>query len=313
MSGQTGVEMEALTAVSVACLTIYDMLKAADKAMTIGEIRLLEKTGGRSGTYRAAGGAQGLRRYSVSRASDQFSGMTAARAAGVSRRAEARITALISPDSAALSMNTHTSRPCGLEPGRDAAGHRIVGRLAGDVDGDPPAVAQGAPHAGDRGGIEHCLVGEVGPADVDADGVEAAALLAHEGAHVADDAFDAVGHPEERPRQLEADGVHIEDRDGAAAPVQHGRQRSAAAAEQQDAVAAGEKGGHQANVLDAGFPARQHAALADAALAVVPRAGGAVLDDGDLAVGTGEARKKLHAISLGGAGRNSYSTRLGLS
>src|SRR5215470_3254288 len=55
VSGQTGVEMEALTAVSVACLTIYDMLKAADKAMTIGDVRLLEKTGGRSGTYRAAG------------------------------------------------------------------------------------------------------------------------------------------------------------------------------------------------------------------------------------------------------------------
>ncbi len=54
VGGQTGVEMEALTAVSVACLTIYDMLKAADKAMTIGDIRLVEKTGGRSGTYRAA-------------------------------------------------------------------------------------------------------------------------------------------------------------------------------------------------------------------------------------------------------------------
>ena len=54
VSGQTGVEMEALTAVSVACLTIYDMLKAADKAMTLDGIRLLEKTGGRSGAYRAA-------------------------------------------------------------------------------------------------------------------------------------------------------------------------------------------------------------------------------------------------------------------
>lgn len=53
VTGQTGVEMEALTAVSVACLTIYDMLKAADKAMTIKDIRLLEKTGGRSGTFRA--------------------------------------------------------------------------------------------------------------------------------------------------------------------------------------------------------------------------------------------------------------------
>ncbi|MEL7047803.1 MAG: cyclic pyranopterin monophosphate synthase MoaC [Pseudomonadota bacterium] len=53
VGGQTGVEMEALTAVSVACLTIYDMLKAADKAMSFSGIRLVEKTGGRSGTYRA--------------------------------------------------------------------------------------------------------------------------------------------------------------------------------------------------------------------------------------------------------------------
>ena len=54
-TGQTGVEMEALTAVSVACLTIYDMLKAADRAMVIGPIRLIEKRGGRSGTYTAPG------------------------------------------------------------------------------------------------------------------------------------------------------------------------------------------------------------------------------------------------------------------
>ncbi len=51
VGGQTGVEMEALTAVSVACLTIYDMAKAADKAMRIGGIQLLEKTGGKSGDY----------------------------------------------------------------------------------------------------------------------------------------------------------------------------------------------------------------------------------------------------------------------
>jgi len=50
-TGRTGVEMEALTAVSVAALTIYDMVKAADKSMKIGEIRLLEKSGGRSGHY----------------------------------------------------------------------------------------------------------------------------------------------------------------------------------------------------------------------------------------------------------------------
>ena len=52
-SGQTGVEMEALTAVSVACLTIYDMLKASDRAMVIEGITLLEKSGGASGHYRA--------------------------------------------------------------------------------------------------------------------------------------------------------------------------------------------------------------------------------------------------------------------
>ena len=50
--GQTGVEMEALTAVSVACLTIYDMLKASDRAMVIEGITLLEKSGGASGDYR---------------------------------------------------------------------------------------------------------------------------------------------------------------------------------------------------------------------------------------------------------------------
>jgi len=52
-TGQTGVEMEALTAVSIACLTIYDMLKAAEKGMVIGEIKLLQKTGGKSGDWTA--------------------------------------------------------------------------------------------------------------------------------------------------------------------------------------------------------------------------------------------------------------------
>jgi cyclic pyranopterin phosphate synthase len=51
-TSQTGVEMEALTAVAVAALTIYDMVKAVDKAMVIGDIRLMFKSGGRSGTYR---------------------------------------------------------------------------------------------------------------------------------------------------------------------------------------------------------------------------------------------------------------------
>jgi len=51
-SGQTGVEMEALTAVSAACLTIYDMLKSEDRGMVIGPVCLMKKSGGRSGVYR---------------------------------------------------------------------------------------------------------------------------------------------------------------------------------------------------------------------------------------------------------------------
>lgn len=50
-SAQTGVEMEALTAVAIAALTVYDMVKAVDKRMTIGPIRLMKKTGGKSGTF----------------------------------------------------------------------------------------------------------------------------------------------------------------------------------------------------------------------------------------------------------------------
>jgi cyclic pyranopterin phosphate synthase len=53
VTGKTGVEMEALTAVSVACLTIYDMAKAVDRSMTITSVRLVEKSGGKSGDYRA--------------------------------------------------------------------------------------------------------------------------------------------------------------------------------------------------------------------------------------------------------------------
>ena len=60
-SGQTGVEMEALTAVSVAALTLYDMVKAIDKTMTISDITLVEKKGGRSGHY-VRGPRKGARR-----------------------------------------------------------------------------------------------------------------------------------------------------------------------------------------------------------------------------------------------------------
>jgi len=58
-TAQTGVEMEALTAVAVAALTIYDMVKAVDKAMVIGDIRLMFKRGGRSGTYRRTAASRG--------------------------------------------------------------------------------------------------------------------------------------------------------------------------------------------------------------------------------------------------------------
>ncbi|MDO9415430.1 cyclic pyranopterin monophosphate synthase MoaC [Pararhizobium sp.] len=57
LTGKTGVEMEALTAVSIACLTIYDMAKAADREMEIGGIRLVEKSGGTSGSYLRTGTA----------------------------------------------------------------------------------------------------------------------------------------------------------------------------------------------------------------------------------------------------------------
>ena len=61
-TGQTGVEMEALTAVAVAALTVYDMVKAVDKTMVIGDIRLMHKSGGRSGIYtRSEGGKAGRR------------------------------------------------------------------------------------------------------------------------------------------------------------------------------------------------------------------------------------------------------------
>jgi cyclic pyranopterin phosphate synthase len=53
LAGKTGVEMEALTAVAVAALTVYDMCKAVDRGMRLTEIRLVQKSGGKSGTYRA--------------------------------------------------------------------------------------------------------------------------------------------------------------------------------------------------------------------------------------------------------------------
>jgi cyclic pyranopterin monophosphate synthase len=56
VTGRTGVEMEALTAVGLACLTVYDMVKAVDRGIEITGIRLVEKSGGRSGDWRAEGG-----------------------------------------------------------------------------------------------------------------------------------------------------------------------------------------------------------------------------------------------------------------
>jgi cyclic pyranopterin phosphate synthase len=54
VAAKTGVEMEALTAVSIACLTVYDMAKAIDRGMEIIDVRVVEKSGGRSGTWRRA-------------------------------------------------------------------------------------------------------------------------------------------------------------------------------------------------------------------------------------------------------------------
>ena len=61
LTGKTGVEMEAMTAVLVAALTIYDMCKAIDKGMTISEVRLVRKTGGKSGVYERPGERPGER------------------------------------------------------------------------------------------------------------------------------------------------------------------------------------------------------------------------------------------------------------
>jgi cyclic pyranopterin monophosphate synthase len=54
VEGKTGVEMEAMTACSIACLTLYDMLKAVDRGITITDLRLIEKSGGKSGTFKAS-------------------------------------------------------------------------------------------------------------------------------------------------------------------------------------------------------------------------------------------------------------------
>ncbi|MBG1231663.1 cyclic pyranopterin monophosphate synthase MoaC [Aestuariivirga litoralis] len=53
VEGKTGVEMEAMTACAIACLTLYDMVKGVDRGITVTDMRLVEKTGGKSGTYRA--------------------------------------------------------------------------------------------------------------------------------------------------------------------------------------------------------------------------------------------------------------------
>ena len=65
-TAQTGVEMEALTAVAVAALTVYDMVKAVDKAMVIGDIRLMKKTGGKSGEYTGKVRFEDFRRFKIS-------------------------------------------------------------------------------------------------------------------------------------------------------------------------------------------------------------------------------------------------------
>jgi cyclic pyranopterin monophosphate synthase len=70
MHGRTGVEMEALTAVSVAALTVYDMCKSIDRGMVIAQIQLEEKTGGRRGNYRRDGGGAGESPLAVATSAD---------------------------------------------------------------------------------------------------------------------------------------------------------------------------------------------------------------------------------------------------
>jgi cyclic pyranopterin phosphate synthase len=78
-TGQTGVEMEALTAVAIAALTVYDMVKAVDKSMVIGEIRLMHKSGGRSGVYTRREGQEEQERQEGSKAARREGGTATGR------------------------------------------------------------------------------------------------------------------------------------------------------------------------------------------------------------------------------------------
>src|SRR4029079_11134348 len=135
---------------------------------------------------------------------------------------------------------------------------------------------------------------KAGSADIDADSVESASVPARKSTHVRRDALDAVWHPEERPRQLEADRVYLDHGDAAAPAAQHARERPAAATQQQGGRAAREQARHQADIEDIRLAARKHTTLRDAALFVEPRAGDGILQHTDLAVGTFEAGKEVH-------------------
>ncbi len=164
VGGQTGVEMEALTAVSVACLTIYDMAKAADREMTIGGVRLMEKSGGKSGDYRRsddrraqtaltnerpaagrgrAGADHRIRRDADRRRNDRHGGCLRPRAGRPSRRKRTQ------PPFTASAMDGYAVRAGDVAPGQaltlvgeSAAGRRYPGRVR---PGEAVRIFTGAP------------------------------------------------------------------------------------------------------------------------------------------------------------------------
>ena len=129
-TAQTGVEMEALTAVAVAALTIYDMVKAVDKTMVIGDIRLMFKSGGRSGTYiegrRAPPGRQQVRgQHGESDGADMAAGSISARASAACRASSRWLASL-----ASMARLRPANRRCAPVSSAPVAGYRVAARLS---------------------------------------------------------------------------------------------------------------------------------------------------------------------------------------
>ena len=161
VTGKTGVEMEALTAASVACLTIYDMAKAVDRGMVISGIRLVEKTGGKSGDYRAAK-AEPWRCCRSTRRCERLLAdaeplAAETRAAGRGRRPRAGRAADGAADAAAL-PRFGDGRLCGARRRRRAG----AGAADGDRHGGRPDSGSPARSAGRGGAHLHRRAGARG-------------------------------------------------------------------------------------------------------------------------------------------------------